>query len=123
MIHRLAHRLVVSSKLTRCETPSSVGLTSDRPQLPSKATAWQSFSSHTTQQCNKVSAPKEDRDAGVSVVLSESTDIHFNLALESFLHEQLTPRQPTLFLWRNSPTIVIGRNQVSECGGLCGCYD
>eukprot|EP00923_Selenidium_pygospionis_P007999 GHVN01013559.1.p1 GENE.GHVN01013559.1~~GHVN01013559.1.p1 ORF type:complete len:334 (+),score=42.85 GHVN01013559.1:147-1148(+) len=112
MMHRLAHRLVVSSKLTRC--PASVGLTLNRPQLPFTATALQSFSSHTTQRCNKVSAstqPKEDRDAGVSVVLSESTDIHFNLALESFLHEQLTPRQPTLFLWRNSPTIVIGRNQ------------
>uniref|UniRef100_A0A0G4HAG3 lipoate--protein ligase n=1 Tax=Chromera velia CCMP2878 TaxID=1169474 RepID=A0A0G4HAG3_9ALVE len=46
-----------------------------------------------------------------SVLQARSTDIHFNLATESFFIEALKRQTPTLFLWRNAKTIVIGRHQ------------
>jgi lipoate-protein ligase A len=47
----------------------------------------------------------------VKILLSTSNDIHFNLATEEYLFETAQLAHPTLFLWRNSPTIVIGRHQ------------
>jgi lipoate-protein ligase A len=45
----------------------------------------------------------------VNVFLSTKDDIHFNLATEEFLFDHLKPDAPTLFLWRNDKTIVIGK--------------
>ncbi len=44
-------------------------------------------------------------------------DIHFNLATEAFLMEKLQSGTNALFLWRNAPTVVIGRyqNPFIEC--------
>ena len=45
------------------------------------------------------------------------TDIHFNLATEKYLIEAFNPASTVLFLWQNSPTVVIGRyqNPWEEC--------
>lgn len=63
--------------------------------------------------------------SGLNVILSEENDIYFNLALEnSLLNSYGTPAlkdslngTPLLFLWRNSPCVIVGRNQNvwSEC--------
>jgi lipoate-protein ligase A len=47
----------------------------------------------------------------VRILTTKGNDIHFNLATEEWLFEKADLKQPTLFLWRNSPTIVIGRHQ------------
>ena len=51
------------------------------------------------------------------VFVSDETNIHFNLALEKYLIEELDPKSTILFLWRNSPVVVIGRyqNPWEEC--------
>lgn len=51
------------------------------------------------------------------VFVSDETNIHFNLALEKFLIEEFSPKSTILFLWRNSPVVVIGRyqNPWEEC--------
>ena len=40
-----------------------------------------------------------------------STDIHENLALEQYLAQGVKAGQCILFLWQNSPCVVLGRNQ------------
>lgn len=45
------------------------------------------------------------------IFLSESVQPHFNLALEEWLFHDLTDVDQVLFLWRNAPTVVIGRSQ------------
>ncbi len=45
------------------------------------------------------------------VYLSETHDPWANLAFESYLLEHSDPETPILFLWRNTPTVVIGRAQ------------
>ena len=47
----------------------------------------------------------------VRVYISESHDPFFNLATEDWLFRNADLEEETLFLWRNKPTIVIGRNQ------------
>ncbi len=51
------------------------------------------------------------------VLLSDSNDPYFNLAAEDWIYRDLDPDCRLLFLWRNEPTIVIGRSQNawSEC--------
>lgn len=48
---------------------------------------------------------------------AEGTNIHFNLATEAYLMEKHQSGSTTLFLWQNSPTVVIGRyqNPFLEC--------
>jgi len=43
--------------------------------------------------------------------ISETHDPFFNLATEDWIFRDMNPNQHILFLWRNSPTVVIGRNQ------------
>jgi lipoate-protein ligase A len=51
------------------------------------------------------------------VLISQSHNPWFNLATEEWIYRDLDPSMQTLFLWRNSDTVVIGRNQNpwSEC--------
>nr|PVC52447.1 lipoate-protein ligase [Theileria orientalis] len=61
----------------------------------------------------------------ISVVFSKETDIYFNLSLENYLlstygsgrTSKFGPNSPLLYLWRNSPCVIVGRNQNvwSEC--------
>ena len=46
----------------------------------------------------------------VDVIRAESNDILFNLATEEYLFDHLTAKNPVLFLWRNTPTIIIGKH-------------
>ncbi|KAH9855036.1 Lipoyltransferase and lipoate-protein ligase [Lenzites betulinus] len=46
-----------------------------------------------------------------SIYVSESTDPYFNLTLEDWLFRHKSPEQPLLLLYRDSPCVVIGRNQ------------
>jgi len=45
------------------------------------------------------------------VVLSDSFNPYFNLAVERWLFETLEPNCQVLYLWRNHDTVVIGRSQ------------
>jgi lipoate-protein ligase A len=47
----------------------------------------------------------------VDVLISESNDIVFNLATEEYIFEHLDIKNPLLFLYRNKPTIIIGKHQ------------
>ncbi|KAI0355388.1 Lipoyltransferase and lipoate-protein ligase [Trametes cingulata] len=46
-----------------------------------------------------------------SIYISESTDPYFNLTFEDWLFRHKSPEQPLLLLYRDSPCVVIGRNQ------------
>jgi lipoate-protein ligase A len=43
--------------------------------------------------------------------VSESNDILFNLATEEYMFETIDVKNPVLFLWRNNPTIIMGKHQ------------
>ncbi|ENC6656905.1 lipoate--protein ligase A [Aeromonas hydrophila] len=51
------------------------------------------------------------------LLLSDSHDPLFNLAVEECIFHQMDPNQRVLFLWRNANTVVIGRaqNPWKEC--------
>lgn len=51
------------------------------------------------------------------LLISESFDPWFNLAVEECIFRQMPPTQRVLFLWRNTDTVVIGRaqNPWKEC--------
>jgi lipoate-protein ligase A len=53
----------------------------------------------------------------LQVFLSESFHPHLNIGTEEWIFDHLDPGQQVLFLWRNEPTVVIGRTQNpwSEC--------
>ncbi|THU91917.1 Lipoyltransferase and lipoate-protein ligase [Dendrothele bispora CBS 962.96] len=46
-----------------------------------------------------------------SIYLSRSTNPYFNLTFEDWLFRHKTPSEPLLFLYRDDPCVVIGRNQ------------
>lgn len=51
------------------------------------------------------------------LLISDSYDPWFNLAVEECIFRQMSPTQRVLFLWRNNDTVVIGRaqNPWKEC--------
>ncbi len=51
------------------------------------------------------------KSESISIVTTTSNNIVFNLATEEFLFENAKILHPTLFLWRNDKTIVIGKHQ------------
>ncbi|KAK0461616.1 uncharacterized protein EV420DRAFT_1761852 [Desarmillaria tabescens] len=46
-----------------------------------------------------------------SIYVSQSTDPYFNLSVEDWLFRHKAPQDPLLFLYRERPCVVIGRNQ------------
>ena len=48
------------------------------------------------------------------LLLSESYDPWFNLAVEECIFKQMPADQRVLFLWRNDNTVVIGRAKPME---------
>ncbi|WP_413738976.1 lipoate--protein ligase [Sodalis sp. RH21] len=55
--------------------------------------------------------------SSLRLLLSDSHDPWFNLAVEECIFRQMPPTQRVLFLWRNADTVVIGRaqNPWKEC--------
>lgn len=53
----------------------------------------------------------------IRVFISNSHDPYFNLATEDWIFRDLNPDTNILFIWRNQPTVVIGRfqNPWTEC--------
>lgn len=47
----------------------------------------------------------------IRILVSNTTDPYFNLATEAWIFNNSVPGQQILFLWRNQPTVVIGRSQ------------
>ncbi|MDE5014930.1 lipoate--protein ligase family protein, partial [Francisella tularensis subsp. holarctica] len=45
------------------------------------------------------------------IYISQSNDIYFNVAFENWLFLEKLHQQKILFLWQNSPFVVIGRAQ------------
>ena len=52
----------------------------------------------------------KEKGAGIDVITAESNNILFNLATEEYIFEHCDLQNPILFLWRNSPTIIIGKH-------------
>ena len=53
----------------------------------------------------------------LSLYISESLDVYYNMAIEKYLTQNAAPDECVLFLWRNERTVVIGRNQ--NCWAEC----
>jgi lipoate-protein ligase A len=53
----------------------------------------------------------------VDCYISTLTDVYSNLAIEEWLLRETKPDRHILFLWRNKPCVVVGRNQnpFQEC--------
>ncbi|WGL96846.1 lipoate--protein ligase [Arsenophonus nasoniae] len=49
--------------------------------------------------------------ASIRLLISESFDPWFNLAVEEAIFRQMSVKQRVMFLWRNNDTVVIGRAQ------------
>ncbi len=47
----------------------------------------------------------------IRLLISESHNPHFNLAVEEAIFKSMNPAHKVLFLWRNDNTVVIGRGQ------------
>jgi lipoate-protein ligase A len=57
------------------------------------------------------------KSSKVSVISSSSNDIFFNLATEEYIFNHVNIDKQVLYLWQNSPTVIIGKHQNpwSEC--------
>ena len=47
----------------------------------------------------------------IDILHAESNDILLNLATEEYIFEHIEISNPILFLYRNTPTIIIGKHQ------------
>lgn len=66
------------------------------------------FASSTKQQ----QPPVDQDEIKKSVFISQSTDIYTNLALEDWFYRNSDlNKHHVLLLWRNEPTVVVGRHQ------------
>ncbi|SQI27444.1 lipoate-protein ligase A [Salmonella enterica subsp. arizonae] len=68
---------------------------------------------------NKINLLQERKTAmsTLRLLISDSYDPWFNLAVEESIFRQMPATQRVLFLWRNADTVVIGRaqNPWKEC--------
>ncbi|KAJ7228162.1 hypothetical protein GGX14DRAFT_486508 [Mycena pura] len=55
--------------------------------------------------------PHQSLEVQNSVYISQSADPFFNITFEDWLFRHSPPDKPLLFVYRNSPCVVIGRNQ------------
>lgn len=65
------------------------------------------FLNHQVRQFSFLSTEKGQID----IIRAESNNILFNLATEEYMFEHLDLVNPVLFLWRNTPTIIMGKHQ------------
>ncbi|KAJ6560297.1 hypothetical protein B0H19DRAFT_1147163 [Mycena capillaripes] len=67
--------------------------------------------SFSLRRISTANTPLPGADIQNSVFISQSTDPLFNLSFEDWLFRHSPPDKPLLFLYRNTPCVVIGRNQ------------
>ena len=48
----------------------------------------------------------------MKTILSHSTDPYFNLAWEEYIFKHILSDEDILLLWRNTPSVIVGRNQI-----------
>ena len=65
------------------------------------------FLNHQVRQFSFLSTEK----GLIDIIRAESNNILFNLATEEYMFEHLDLVSPVLFLWRNTPTIIMGKHQ------------
>ncbi|KAK4049748.1 hypothetical protein OIO90_005329 [Microbotryomycetes sp. JL221] len=78
-------------------------LTATRPCLCRHRARSQSTSSAQQQQNTPIPTP--------SIYVSDSHNPYFNLAFEDWVFRKTDPRQIVLYMYRNAPSVIIGRNQ------------
>ena len=65
----------------------------------------------TRSMCTWPSFLAPPSSSAIDILETESHDINFNLATEEYLFEHVLQRNPSLFLWRNTPSIIMGKHQ------------
>lgn len=48
----------------------------------------------------------------MKTLISHSTDPYFNLAWEEYIFKHINCEEDILLLWRNAPSVIVGRNQI-----------
>ncbi|GAA6000248.1 hypothetical protein JCM5350_005899 [Sporobolomyces pararoseus] len=66
-----------------------------------------SFSPATIRRGFRTTSPRNSPN----IYVSDSNDPHFNLAFEDWLFRKTDPSERILYLYRNVPSVIIGRNQ------------
>jgi hypothetical protein len=106
----------------------AIGVVLTRTLLQGKRTRWQqspflltaSKSEDEESEKKEVIKRKSEKESAMStlrLLISDSYDPWFNLAVEECIFRQMPATQRVLFLWRNADTVVIGRaqNPWKEC--------
>lgn len=72
-----------------------------------------SFKPHNRRLFSATASIKDKVDCYISTI----NDVYTNLAIEEWLLRETKPERHILFLWRNRPCVVVGRNQnpFQEC--------
>jgi len=87
----------------------AVKVTCFLPSFQSKISIIKPVNGPTSQRIRKFATSPTPQK--VRVMVSDTTDPLFNLATEDWIFKHADLDKQTLFLWRNAPTVVIGRNQ------------
>lgn len=86
----------------------STVITMKRPEIPIVFVTASKSKMYSTSTATE----KSDSTITKSVFISQSSDIFTNLAFEDWLYRNFDfSKHHLLLLWRNSPCVVIGRNQ------------
>lgn len=101
-----------SDRVSNRHSSQSHGGAPQSNELPSNERQLNGLQSSADQNENRRSGPKPIGDFNNCVLVSNSTNIFENLAIEDWLYRhQNFDHNQLLLLWRNTPCVVIGRHQ------------